>query len=344
MSSALTYPDQNPASRWKIRVLWLIFAWLPALHASKEVPIIGLSMDTLALDRWQKDRDTFVATVESLGGRVIIENANSVDAMQIKQIQGLAERGVDVIVIVPHDATALSGVIKSVNGLNIPVISYDRLILNADITCYLSFDNVKVGEAQASYVAAHVPTDRKARIVRICGAATDNNAKLFKQGQDNVLTPLIAAGKIEIVHEDWAKDWKPEEARRIMRDALTMGGSKIDAVLASNDATAGGAIEVMMEDGLPHTICVTGQDADRAACVRIKAGSQSMTIYKPLPKLAIRAAQVAIDIAKGNPLKTATTIDNGLKAIPAIFEEIIAVDRSNIDGTVVSDGFLRSRK
>lgn len=322
----------------------LLAVGLTTAFASKVTPIIGLSIDTLALDRWQKDRDTFVKVVESLGGKVIVENADSVDAAQIEGIRRMIADHVDVIVVVPHNSKALTAVIDSAAAAKIPVISYDRLILNADVAYYLSFDNLKVGEAQATYVVNHVPTDRKARIVRICGAPTDNNAKLFKQGQDSVLDPLIQAGKIEIVFEDWAVDWRPEDAKRIMHAAIEKAGPKIDAILASNDGTAGGAIEAMTEAGLTPNICITGQDADLAACVRIKEGTQSMTVYKPLSKLAARTAQVAIDVAKGNPPSVELTIDNGRKAVPAIFESIISVDRTNIDSTVIADGFLRTKK
>lgn len=326
----------------KFRPLFALLALaaaLPAAFASKEKPVIGLSLDTLKEERWQRDRDTFEAEAKKLGATVIVQSANSDDNRQTRDVESLISRGVDVLVIVPHNGEAMTRAVKSANEAKIPVISYDRLILNSNVDYYLTFDNVKVGEAQAGYAAARLPTDRKARIVRIYGAPTDNNAKLFKQGQDNVLAPLIKAGKVEVVHEDWALDWKPENAKKIMNAALTKAGRNLDAVVVSNDGTAGGAIQALLEEGLAGKVLVTGQDADLAACQRILRGTQAMTVYKPLKNLATLAARVAVDVAKGNKPATATTLDNGAKPVPSIFEKIISVDKENMAATVVADGF-----
>lgn len=310
--------------------------------ASKDKPVIGLSLDTLKEERWQQDRDTFTAAAEKLGAKVIVQSANSDDTRQVRDVESLISRGVDVLIIVPHNGAAMTRAVKSANEAKIPVISYDRLILNANVDYYLSFDNVKVGEAQANYVAAHLPTDRPARLVRIYGAPTDNNAKLFKQGQDSVIEPLVKAGKIQVIHEDWALDWKPDVAKKIMNAAVTKNGRDIDAVLVTNDGTAGGAIQSLLEEGLAGKVIVTGQDADLAACQRILRGTQSMTIYKPLKKLATLAAEVAVQVAKGEHPKTTSEIDNGAKKVPAIFENVIAVDKDNLQSTVIADGFHKA--
>jgi D-xylose transport system substrate-binding protein len=315
----------------------------PAVFASKENPVIGLSLDTLKEERWQRDRDTIVAEARKLGATVIVQSANSDDTRQVRDVESLISRRVDVLLIVPHNGSAMTRAVKSANEARIPVIAYDRLILNAEIAYYLTFDNVKVGEAQGSYAAARLPSDRKARIVRIYGAPTDNNAKLFKQGQDNILGPLIAAGKIEVVHEDWALDWKPENAKRIMNAAITKAGRNIDAVVVSNDGTAGGAIQSLVEEGLAGKVMVTGQDADLAACQRIMRGTQAMTVYKPLKNLAALAARVAVEVARGNKPAATTTLNNGSKDVPSIFEKVIAVDRENMMSTVVADGFHKAQ-
>ena len=319
--------------------LALTAAFTPSAFASKEKPVIGLSLDTLKEERWQKDRDTFTAEVERLGGTVIPQSANSDDTVQVRNVESLITRGVDVLVIVPHNGAAMTRAVKSANDAKIPVIAYDRLILNANIDYYLTFDNVKVGEAQASYAVERLPKDRKARIVRIYGAPTDNNAKLFKQGQDNILEPLIKAGKIEVLHEDWAGDWKPENGKKIMNAAITKNGRNIDAVVASNDGTAGGAIQALIEEGLGGKVLVTGQDADLAAVQRIMRGTQAMTVYKPLKNLAALAARIAVEVAKGGKPAATSTLNNGLKAVPSIFEQIVSVDKANLAATVIADGF-----
>ncbi|MFA6961284.1 MAG: substrate-binding domain-containing protein [Opitutaceae bacterium] len=316
----------------------------PLAHASKANPVIGLSLDTLKEERWQSDRDTFVAAAEKLGAKVIVQSANSDDTRQVRDVESLITRGVDVLVIVPHNGAAMTRAVKSANQAKIPVIAYDRLILNSKIDLYLTFDNVSVGEAQANWALANLPKDRTLRIVRIYGAPTDNNAKLFKQGQDNVLDPLIKSGKVEVVFEDWALDWKPENAKKIMNAAITKGGREIDAVLAANDGTAGGAIQTLLEEGLAGKVLVTGQDADLAACQRILRGTQSMTVYKPVKKLAELGAATAVAMARGESPKTTATLDNGSIQVPSIFEKVIAVDKSNLMDTVVADGFHSADK
>ena len=310
--------------------------------ASKEKPVIGLSLDTLKEERWQRDRDTFTAKVESLGGKVIVQSANGDDTRQVRDIEALISRGIDVLVIVPHNGEALNRAVKAAKEAKIPVIAYDRLIMNCDIDLYLTFDNVKVGELQAKYVADHLPEGRAARVVRVFGAPTDNNAKLFKQGQDNVVNPLVAAGKINLVFEDWAQDWKPENAKKIVNAAITRNGKEIDAIIASADSVAGGVVQALLEEGIAGKVIVTGQDADLAACRRILRGTQTMTISKPLKKLADYAAIAAIDLAKGNKISFTATIDNGFKKVPAVFQDVISVDKDNMQATVIADGFQKA--
>ena len=325
-----------------LRLLALLLLGASAVFASREKPVIGLSLDTLKEERWQRDRDTFIAAAQKLGATVIVQSANSDDTRQIRDVESLLSRKVDVLVIVPHDGAAMARAVKSAREAKVPVIAYDRLILNCHLDYYLSFDNVKVGEAQAAYVAERLPKDRPARVVRIYGAPTDHNAKLFKQGQDKILAPLIQAGRVQVVHEDYALDWKPENAKKIMNAAVTKAGKAIDVVIASNDGTAGGAIQALQEDGLAGKVLVTGQDADLAACQRILRGTQAMTIYKPLKNLAELAARVAVGGARGEPPATTATTDNGFRAVPTIMERIISVDRSNLQATVVADGFHRA--
>ncbi len=311
---------------------------LPTFAADKPI-VIGMSLDTLKEERWQRDRDNFTKAAGDLGAEVIVQSANSDDIRQVRDIESLITRGVDVLVIAAHNAEALGRAVKSANDAGIPILCYDRLILNADVDAYISFDNVNVGEVQAQYAADRFPKDRPARIVRIYGSPADYNAKLFKEGQDKVLQPLIDAGKVEVVAEDWALDWRPENAKKIMNAAISRGGTEIDAVIASNDGTAGGAIQALVEEGVAGKILVTGQDADLAACQRILRGTQAMTVYKPLGRVAEEAAALAVALARKEPVPTETTIDNQRKQVPAVFVPVIAVDKENLAATVVADGF-----
>lgn len=301
--------------------------------------VIGLSMDTLKESRWQKDRELFVNAAESQGAKVLVQSANSDDTRQMQDIEALLSNHVDVLVIVPHNARAMAKAVELAHEAGIPVIAYDRIITDCDLDLYISFDNVKVGEKQAQYAIDHLPKDRKLRFVRIFGAKTDNNAFQFKQGQDNVLKPYLEQGKIEILHEDWAENWKPENAKKITNAAITENGSNFDAILAANDGTAGGAIQALSEEGLAGKILVTGQDAELVACQRIAAGTQAMTIYKPIKKLATEAAYLAVKLAKGKPVIATATTNNQKIDVPSVLLEVISVTRDNLKSTVIADGY-----
>ncbi|MDO6354730.1 D-xylose ABC transporter substrate-binding protein [Caloramator sp. CAR-1] len=297
---------------------------------------IGLSMDDLRLERWQHDRDFFVARAQELGAEVLVQSANGDDQTQIAQCENLITQGVDVLVVIPHNGEAIAPVVEEAHKAGIKVLAYDRLITNSDVDYYISFDNVKVGELQATALVKQVP---KGRYFLMGGSPTDNNAKLFRQGQMNILQPLIDKGDIKIVGDQWVKDWLPDEALKIMENALTANKNNIDAVVASNDSTAGGAIQALAAQNLAGKVAISGQDADLAACQRIVEGTQTMTVYKPIKNLATKAAEVAIAMAKNEEIQTNGTVNNGKIDVKSILLEPIAVTKENIVDTVIKDGF-----
>jgi D-xylose transport system substrate-binding protein len=298
---------------------------------------IGLSMDTLKEERGQRDRDLFVKRAQELGAEVLVQAANSDDALQNSQAENLLTQGVDVLVVVPHNAKTAATIVDSAHRSNVPVISYDRLILDSDVDVYISVDPTRVGELQSEYAMKHKP---KGNYVLIGGAPTDNNARLVRDGQMKVLKPGMDGGDIKVVADQWAKDWQPVEALKIMENALTRNNNAVDAVVASNDGTAGGAIQALGEQKLAGKVLVTGQDADLAACQRIVAGTQTMTVYKPIKLLADKAAEVAVKLARKQPHgETTQPLNNGRKDVPSILIPPVAVDKDNLVATVVADGF-----
>ena len=309
------------------------------VELAQHKPLIGLSLDTLKEARWQADRELFVKRVHELGAEIVDTAANNDDAVQIGDVEKLITNKVDVLVIVPHDGKAMAKGVAMAHDAGIPVIAYDRMIRDSKVDLYVSFDNVRVGELQSQYLVDHLPTPGKGKIIRIYGSKTDNNAQQFKQGQDNVLLPYIARGDIVVVHEDWADDWKPESAKRIVNAAITAHGGNFDAVLASNDGTAGGAIQALLEEGFGGKKLVTGQDADVVACQRIVSGEQAMTIYKPVQKLAATAAELAVKLARREVVVAQKTVDNGMLAVPSVLNDVVTVTKENIQQTVIKDGF-----
>jgi D-xylose transport system substrate-binding protein len=298
---------------------------------------IGLSLGTLQEERWQRDRNRFVRRAEELGAEVLVQSGNSDTARQVQDIESLLSRGVQVLVVVAQDPTAMNRAVAAAHAAGVPVICYDRLITGCDVALYLSFDNVRVGRLQAEYLVRRL--GGKGKIVRVYGPKTDYTGLLFKQGQDEVLVPLIKSGAIQVVHEDYAAEWRPENAKKIVNAAITKQGASFQGVLATNDGTAGGAIQALLEDGLAGRILVTGQDADLAACQRILRGTQTMSVYKPLAKLADRAAEAAVALARREVLIVRDSVNNGARDVPSILEDVIVVDKANLKETVAKDGF-----
>ena len=297
---------------------------------------IGMAIDDLRLERWQKDRDIFVSKAESLGAKVFVQSANGNEETQMSQIENMINRGVDVLVIIPYNGQVLSNVVAEAKREGIKVLAYDRMINNADIDFYISFDNEKVGEIQAQSLVEKVP---QGNYFLMGGSPVDNNARLFRDGQMKVLKPFIDSGKIKVVGDQWVDGWLPENALKIMENALTANNNHIDAVVASNDATAGGAIQALSAQGLAGKVAISGQDADLAGVKRIIAGTQTMTVYKPITELATTAATIAVELGNDKTPKTDATLNNGLKDVPSRLLTPVEVDKSNIDSTVIKDGF-----
>ncbi|QIA64868.1 D-xylose ABC transporter substrate-binding protein [Vibrio astriarenae] len=319
-----------------ISTLCALFVAFTASPVMAKTVKIGMAIDDLRLERWQKDRDIFVDKAEELGAKVYVQSANGNEQTQISQIENMISRGVDVLVIIPYNGEVLSNVIAEAKRDGIQVLAYDRLINNAEIDFYLSFDNEKVGEMQAAAMLENKPSGN---YFLMGGAPTDNNAKLFRQGQMNVLQPKIDSGDIKVVGDQWVDSWLAENALKIMENALTANNNEIDVVVASNDATAGGAIQALDAQGLAGKVAISGQDADLAAIRRIVAGTQTMTVYKPINTLASRAAEIAVELGNEEAPQANSSLNNGLKDVPAWLLEPITVDRTNIKQTLVADKF-----
>jgi D-xylose transport system substrate-binding protein len=306
-----------------------------AAHADAQHPKIGFSIDDLRVERWTRDRDYFTQAAEQLGAKVYVQSADASEQRQIAQIENLISRGVDVLVIVPYNATVLNNAIREAKKAKIKVLSYDRLILNADVDAYISFDNKAVGEMQAQSLVQVRP---KGSYYLLGGAPTDNNAKILREGQMKVLQPLVDKGDIKIVGKQWVKDWSQSEAMAIIENALTANANKIDAVVASNDGTAGGAIQALASQKLAGKVAVSGQDADLAAVRRVAAGTQTMTVYKPLKEIAASAAKLAIQLVRGVKPVYNAQLDNGFKKVDSMLLKPVLLTKANVD-LVVKDGF-----
>lgn len=297
---------------------------------------IGVSVGDLRLERWKRDLDYMVAEAERLGAEVYATSGDGDEKLQISQIENMLTRGIDVLICIPVNSKVLAPVVEACHADGVKVIAYDRLIEDSDLDYYITFDMLGVGRMQAEYLTNLVP---EGKYFLLNGPREDNNAQLFRQGQMEILQPMIDSGKIKVVGDQWAEGWLSENAMQLTEDILTANNNDIDAILASNDSTAAGAIQALLEQNLAGKIPITGQDADLAACKYIVAGYQTMSVYKPLKNLAEAAIRLAYDVVKGNPIETNATYPNGKIDVPSINLDIIAVDKNNIMDTVIKDGF-----
>jgi D-xylose transport system substrate-binding protein len=289
------------------------------------------------------DRPNFERKVQELcpDCEIIYSNADQDAAQQQQQTEAAITQGAEVLVLDPVDAAAAGPLVTRAKSQDIPVISYDRLITDADIDYYISFDNVKVGELQGQALVDRLEEDgAEGDIVMINGAPTDNNAKLFKQGAHSV----IDDSPFNVAREFDTPDWSPDEAQQEMEQAITaLGKDGFVGVYAANDGTAGGAIAAMKGNGVdPSTIPTTGQDAELAAIQRILIGEQYMTVYKAIKPEAEAAAELAVALVRGEEPPAGLVngeTDNGMKQVPSVLLEPVAVRKDNIQDTIVKDQF-----
>lgn len=300
-----------------------------------KVPLIGFSLDSLVVERWRRDVDSFTKAVHDLGGEVTLRVANQDANTQISQVRELINQGVDALVITPNDAEKLSDVCREAKRKGVPVMCYDRLVHKANVDLYISFDNEAVGRFQAEAVTKAVP---KGNYVIVNGATTDNNSYMINRGFHSVLDPLVASREIQLVGEIWPSDWMSDEVKSRF-EGLIKPGVQIDAVLCGNDMEAETVISVLSENRMIGKTKVTGQDAELSACQRIAEGTQFATIYKPIDTLALKAAGFAVMMARGEKIPSENRIDDGQNKIPYVALEPTLVTAANLDATVIKDGF-----
>lgn len=323
--------------RKTIQVLLLVVAVMtmvlaPTLGAAKFK--VGLSLATLAEERWKIDRDLFIEEIEKLGGEVIVAAANGDENLQNSQAENLITQGVDVLVVVAQNGETASAIVASAHEATIPVIAYDRMIKNCDLDLYVSFDSVKVGELMADYVCKLRPSGN---YFIINGSPTDNNAHLVRQGFENILKKYP---KIKVVFEQWCDSWAPEKALKHVENGLTQFKNNVQVILCANDGTCGGAVQALAEQKLAGKVLTTGQDAELAACIRVVQGTQAVTIYKPIKQIAKAAAQAAAELAQGKLVVGVNTkVNNGKIDVPSIMLVPIQVDKNNMRSVIVADGF-----
>lgn len=291
------------------------------------------------------DRPDFEAAIEEKCPEceVIYFNAGGDAEKQQSQGEAALTKGADVMVLDPMDSKSAAAIAERANSQDIPVVSYDRLIENAEVDAYISFDNEKVGELQAESLSAKLKEDGhpEGPIIKINGDPADPNAALFKAGSNK---GFEAAG-VKVAKEYDTPGWTAENAQREAQQAITaLGNDGFWGIYAANDDTGGGAIAALKGAGInPEERPVTGQDATVAGLQRILAGQQYMTIYKAIPPQAQISAEIAIALAEGEEVpadKVTEEVNNGKTDVPSVLLDPIAVTKDNVKDTVIKDGFV----
>jgi len=341
----LAYRYPNIWATFAVRlVCGLSLLAVPVLAQQKSPTIAFLMPCSTCADRFEgQDKPLFIEAVRKLdpAAKVIANNAQGSTEAQISQAEASLTNGANAIVVSPFTEAAGAAIVDKAKAQRVPVISYDGLITGASADFYISFQNEKVGELQAKFLADHLPPG--ATIAVINGSQDIAPGRQFKAGAHKALDPLVAAGRLVIGYEADIQGFDPAKAQAAMEQGLTKLNDKVDGVLVANDGMAGAVITALTARHLNGKVLVTGQDASDAGLQRILAGDQTMSVYKAIKREAEAAAKVAIalsgDQAQNVKAMATASVDNGAGQVPAILLEPVVVTRDNIDDTVIADGF-----
>ncbi|MFK8075648.1 MAG: D-xylose ABC transporter substrate-binding protein [Granulosicoccus sp.] len=305
---------------------------------------IGVSWSNFQEERWKTDEAAMKAAIEAAGDTYISADAQSSASKQLTDVEALIAQGADALILLAQDSGAIGPAVEKASAEGIPVVGYDRLIENSD-AFYITFDNVEVGRMQARAVLAAMPEGNYAFIK---GSSSDPNADFLFGGQMEVLKEAMDAGKIKNVGEAYTDGWKPENAQRNMEQILTANDNNVDAVVASNDGTAGGVVAALAAQGLDGSVPVSGQDGDHAALNRVARGTQTVSVWKDARDLGKNAAQVATMLADGKAMADipgAVQWSGGPNGVEmnAIFLAPVPVTADNL-GDVIDAGWIAKDK
>ncbi|MGH1350129.1 MAG: D-xylose ABC transporter substrate-binding protein [Methyloligellaceae bacterium] len=321
----------------------LAFIIMNATAFAKDL-VVGVSWSNFQEERWKTDEAAIKSALAKAGAKYISADAQSSAAKQLSDVESLIARGANALIILAQDADAIGPAIQKAVAEGIPVVGYDRLIENPKVF-YITFDNKEVGRIQAREVQK---VAEKGNYVFIKGSSADPNADFLFAGQVEVLKKAMEEGKIKNVGEAYTDGWKPENAQRNMEQILTKNDNKVDAVVASNDGTAGGVIAALSAQGLAGTVPVSGQDGDHAALNRVALGTQTVSVWKDARALGAKAAEIAVLLANGKAMKDVPGLvkfSGGPKGVTmnSLFLAPVAITKDNLN-VVIEAGWITKDK
>lgn len=311
---------------------------LAAVAQAKD-KVIGVSWSNFQEERWKTDEAAMKAAIEAAGDRYISADAQSSAEKQLTDVESLISQGANALIILAQDASAIGPAVQKALDEGIPVVGYDRLIENKDVF-YLTFDNKEVGRMQAREVFKVKPEGNYAFIK---GSSADPNADFLFEGQMEVLKEAVDAGKVKNVGEAYTDGWLPANAQKNMEQILTANNNEVDAVVASNDGTAGGAIAALQAQGLAGSVPVSGQDGDHAALNRIALGTQTVSVWKDARELGRNAAEIAAQLADGKAMGDIANVTDfttpGGNSVKSVFLTPVPITKDNLN-VVIDAGWV----
>ena len=322
--------------------------------AEEKSNLVGVAMPTKDLQRWNQDGSNMKAQLEAAGYTVDLQYAANDIPTQVSQIENMIANGCEVLVIASIDGEALGTVLDQAKAEGIPVIAYDRLIMNSDaVSYYATFDNWDVGVKQGEYIVKALDLENQAgpfNIEYITGDPGDNNINFFFDGAISVLQPYIDSGvlvtpsgqteKQVVATANWATDAAQARFENILSTYYS-DGTELHAVLASNDSTALGVANALASSYTGNYPVLTGQDCDIASVQNMIAGTQSMSVFKDTRTLAAKVVEMVDAIMKGSepPINDTETYDNGTGVIPSFLCEPVAATVDDIQALLIDSGY-----
>lgn len=317
------------------KIAFMTAALLASAAAHAQL-VVGVSWSNFQEERWKTDEAAIKAELAKRGATYVSADAGGSPEKQLADVDGLIAKGAKALIVLAMDKDAIVPALAKAKQRSIPVIAYDRLIEQPGVY-YITFDNKEVGRMQARGVFSVKP---RGNYVMIKGSPTDPNADFLREGQQEVLDAAIKSGAIKVVGEEYTEGWKPEVAQKNMEQILTRNGNKVDAVVASNDGTAGGVVAALSARGISG-VPVSGQDGDQAALNRVALGTQTVSVWKDARDLGREAADAAVDLAGGKPVPGTVKWSGGEHkvALDSKFLKPVPITRANLD-TVVKAGWI----
>ena len=319
--------------RTHVALALLALAFGLSAHADKKLKI-GFILSTMQEERYQRDKRVFEETVQKLGAEVVFASCNNNEQTQAAQVDTMLSKHVDALVIQPVNGDTASSFVKDAKADKIPVVDYDRLIKNAAIDAYITEDSFKVGKLQAEAAVAY--TKGKGNYVILMGQAGHSVAEARTAG---IMSVLSKSPGVKIVVKQYHQGWSPDLAMKTTENALTRYKNDIQAVIANNSGMAHGAIQAIEEQKLTGKVFVAGADADLASIRDIVNGKQNLEVFISINDMAKRAAEVAVSLAKKEPFKFDSEVDNGSGKIKTVNTPVFAIDKKNVEERIVKTGF-----